>query len=545
MRERDLLTRTFVSPQRIVWKSGGASEPLNAEQLLKVEAGQIHVWDKVPFCRLEHKGQPSGMLLDFGRETHGGVQIFVGNLSGADKHKLRLRLGESVTEAMSDLKNEHSVRDTIVDVPWMGMLEFGQTGFRFLRIDTATEKSTVEIRGVRAVSVMRGDPFRGSFKCDDDELNKIWSTGARTVHLCMQDLLWDGPKRDRLVWIGDMAPEADVISAVFGNHRIVPESLDFMRGKYPPDQWMVISSYSLWWVIIQRDWYFNHGDREYLGSQQDYLWELIRNISRFIDGKGNHSLPGPMLDHPTSTDKEAVASGTHAHLFLALTAAGEIFSWLGYPDKAGFCADIAKRMAAKKVDYGNSKPAAALSAISGLAAPGLVNTTCLAKKPLNDFSPFFAHFILEARAMAGDHEGCLEAIRKLWGGMISLGATSFWEHFDVRWLENAGRIDEIVPEGKVDVHKERGEFCYKGLRNSFCHGWSAGPTAWLSRHVLGFRPSSPGGLSLVVKPNLSGLMWAEGAWPTAEGVVTVRHEKTKSGEVETEVKAPKGVRINR
>jgi alpha-L-rhamnosidase len=40
--------------------------------------------------------------------------------------------------------------------------------------------------------------------------------GADTVHLCMQDYLWDGIKRDRLVWIGDMHPEVSTINAVFG-----------------------------------------------------------------------------------------------------------------------------------------------------------------------------------------------------------------------------------------------------------------------------------------------------------------------------------------
>ena len=35
----------------------------------------------------------------------------------------------------------------------------------------------------------------------------------------MQDYLWDGIKRDRLVWIGDMHPETMTIGAVFGGQR--------------------------------------------------------------------------------------------------------------------------------------------------------------------------------------------------------------------------------------------------------------------------------------------------------------------------------------
>ena len=40
----------------------------------------------------------------------------------------------------------------------------------------------------------------------------------------MQDYLWDGIKRDRLVWIGDMHPETRTILAVFGDHEIVPRA---------------------------------------------------------------------------------------------------------------------------------------------------------------------------------------------------------------------------------------------------------------------------------------------------------------------------------
>ena len=51
---------------------------------------------------------------------------------------------------------------------------------------------------------------------------------------------------------------------------------------------------------------------------------------------------------------------------------------------------------------------------------------------------------------------------------------TFWEDFNIEWTKNAARIDELVPEGKVDVHQSYGDYCYKGFRHSLCHGWSAG-----------------------------------------------------------------------
>ena len=102
-------------------------------------------------------------------------------------------------------------------------------------------------------------------------------------------------------------------------------------------------------------------------------------------------------------------------------------------------------------------------------------------------STFYGYYVLQARAKAGDYQGCLDCIRQYWGAMLDLGATTFWEDFDLEWTANAARIDELVPPGKKDIHGDFGNYCYKGFRHSLCHGWASGPTAWLSRARAGRR----------------------------------------------------------
>ena len=64
-------------------------------------------------------------------------------------------------------------------------------------------------------------------------------------------------KRDRLVWVGDLHPEVMTVSTVFGYNEVVPKSLDLIRDITPLPSWMNgISSYSIWWLLIQRDWYY-------------------------------------------------------------------------------------------------------------------------------------------------------------------------------------------------------------------------------------------------------------------------------------------------
>jgi alpha-L-rhamnosidase len=129
--------------------------------------------------------------------------------------------------------------------------------------------------------------------------------------------------------------------------------------------------------------------------------------------------------------------------------------------------------------------------------------------------------------------------------MLDLGATTFWEHFDIDWMENAGRIDEVVPKGKVDVHGTYGDYCYVSYRHSLCHGWASGPTAWLTNHVLGVKVVEPGAKTLKIDPFLGDLEWAKGTFPTPYGLVEILHIKKAGGEIETIINAPDEVNIIR
>jgi hypothetical protein len=159
------------------------------------------------------------------------------------------------------------------------------------------------------------------------------------------------------------------------------------------------------------------------------------------------------------------------------------------------------------------------------------------------FSTFYGYYMLEAQAKAGKYEVAMDNIRRYWGGMLDAGATTFWEDFDLDWLHNAARIDELVPVDKKDIHADYGAYCYKNLRHSLCHGWSSGPTAWLSRHVLGVQVVEAGCKALLIEPHLGDLQWVEGTFPTPHGVVQIRHTKDANGKVTSKVKAPKGVKV--
>jgi len=443
--------------------------------------------------------------------------------------------------------NDHAMHDLTVDLPWHGTAEIGNTGFRFVRVDVLGENTIVELRGVPAVSVYRDLPWRGAFRCNDDRLNRIWETGAYTVQLNMQDYVWDGIKRDRLVWLGDMHPEVRVICSVFDDDGVVPASLDLARDNTPlPGCINGISSYSLWWIIIQRDWFFYKGNRDYLQAQREYLVRLLRQFMGYVDPAGRETLPPVrFLDWPTSEDEAAKHAGLQGLLSWALAAGAELCEVLGESACAADCRNVRARMRAHVPAAGRNKQANALLVLGGLMDPVCTNDAALAVRPLSGLSTFYGYYVLEARARAGDFVGALNVIRSYWGAMLDFGATTFWEDFDLDWIRNASPIDELPVAGKDDLHADFGNYCYKGLRHSLCHGWAGGPTAWLGAHILGVQPAAPGCSQVTVKPNLGDLEWAEGALPTPRGPVRVRHEKGGTGGIHTELELPPGVTVRR
>lgn len=551
------VTHTAVPPARIVWMSDNTGKFVsNPNNLLGTFSGQLSVSDTSYATMMSSDTHQASILLDFGKEMYGRIKIFSAIRECKVPVRLRIRLGESVTEAMSDVNmpdnpqnptNEHSLRDFTVSAPWLGSFQCGNSGFRFARIDLLDKDIKYNLRHVSAISLLRDIENKGSFCSDDERINQIWRTGAYTVKLNMQEYLWDGIKRDRLVWVGDMHPEVMTINNVFGEQEVVYKSLDFARDDTPFPGWMNgMCSYSLWWIIIQKDLYMYQGNLDYLKSQRDYLLHLVKQIDGRIDENGVERLDGTrFLDWPTSENKDVIHSGLQSLSFMAMEAAAQIGQYIGDRDIVRIASNCLERMKGIVVDAHGNSQAAALSILSGLSANPKKDCETILRNGTDGFSTFYGYYMLEALASLGKYNEALDFISTYWGAMLDLGATTFWEDLKYADVANAARIDEIVPPGKHDIHAGGGAYCYKGLRLSLCHGWASGPTSWLTRHVLGIVPIEPGCRVLQVKPNLGPLQSVKGTFPTPYGIVTVSCTKNGRGKAVCDIQAPKGVKIVR
>ncbi len=545
------MVRTYITPQKIIWQSDSTGQFIqNPSQLTTMGNGQVAVNDQDLFRFISTDANKPGILLDYGKEINGGVKISMGIRPSKTPLKLRLRFGESVGEAMSNIggeqnaTNEHSLRDFIIEVPWLGTVEIGETGFRFLRIDVVEANENAPIKSIEAAFVYRDIPYLGSFESSDARLDEIWLTGAYTVHLNMQSYLWDGIKRDRLVWVGDLHPEVMTINTVFGENSIVPKSLDLARDQHPLPQWMNgISSYSMWWILIHKNWYDYHGDLNYLKEQETYMIALLEQLSTFIDKDNKEILNGVrFLDWPTSEKPKAVHAGLQAMMVMTFEAGSQMMATLGNEKLVNTYKKIAKDLKKHQPEGNTTKQAAALMSLANLVDAKKTNTEVLKKDGVQRMSTFYGYYILEAMAKAEDFDGALKVIRDYWGGMLDLGATTFWEDFDVLDVANSGRIDTLIPQGKFDIHGDFGEYCYVGYRHSLCHGWASGPTPWLTQYVLGINVMD-GGNSIKIEPHLGDLKFAKGTFPTKFGILNVSHEMGANGTIKTTVDAPEGLKI--
>jgi len=553
----DQMKRTFISPVRVMWTSDPTGERIrNREVLLNPGNSQSEMTQRPVFCAMTTTDKDTAsILLDYGRELHGGLQLVMGGSSRREPSLVRIRFGESVGEANSNTWNsdwlmgfstdDHAKRDIVMEIPRSGLIEIGNSGFRFVRIDLLQPNTTINLKEARAIFRYRDLEYLGSFHSSDPRLDAIWMTGAYTTHLNMQEYLWDGIKRDRLVWLGDFHPELKTITRVFGYNEVVPRSLDLACEQYPLPQWMNgMSSYSMWYLIIHHDWYMQNGDLSFLRSHSDYITGLIDLIDSKIGEDGTETLSKfRFLDWPSTPNVEGVEAGYRGLLVWALKDAGEICRILENPASAAKCENAIAKLNRKVMGHNGLKQAAALMAVAGLMDPTEACRQVVAVDGPKRFSTFYGLYMLDALGLAGMHVEALDFINAYWGGMLDMGATSFWEDFNVEWMSNSTRIDEFPVEGKNDIHGSFGAYCYPSYRHSLCHGWASGVTAWLSENVLGIKIVEPGCKALKIEPHLGHLEWVEGSFPTPYGVVRVKHSRLADGTIDTRVVAPGEVTV--
>ena len=537
----DERVRKFLLPEKIV-KTGGNVK--NTDALLRAKPLQIGL-NENDLCTLSNDGGENAFLvLDFGREIHGGIRLLNFVSEKTAYPRVRLTFGESLSEAMSAVGqkgacNDHSVRDFEIPLPSYSDQEWGQTGFRFVKIELCEQDAGISLKSALAVFIYRDLEYKGSFRCSDEKINKIYDTAAYTCHLNLQYMVWDGIKRDRLVWIGDMHPEMLTVRSVFGPLDIIAKSLDFARDQAPLPLYMNgMASYSLWWLIIVWDWYFYTGDIDFLKSEGEYARSLLKQLCGKVGEDGGDCLESYFLDWPTHQKPISEKSGVRALLKIALSKGQKLCSALGDKELSALCGEKAEALGKFSPEHQNQKQTAAVAALAGLLSDNEA-AKVIKDGGVKGLSSYLLFYTLKELSKT-DPECALSLLKDYECRQLDRGATTFFEDYDVSWEQNAGDILSLSKN--EDIHGDRGDYCYKGFRHSLCHGWASGAVPFLAECVAGIEIAEPGCKKIRISPKMCGLDFIKVSYPTPLGILKAEIRRSGNG-FSTEYSTPEGMTV--
>jgi hypothetical protein len=372
----------------------------------------------------------------------------------------------------------------------------------------------------------------------------------------MQEDIWDAPKRDRARWIGDLHVSGAVIDDVFADKFLMEQTMQRLRDDAKNSHVNGIPGYSCAWICTLADFHRHIGDYEYLKKQHDSLISLLEYMKKDLDDRGlfaNKNNGWCYVDWSPgfSNNDPGAQAATHFFYIKAAHEAAFLLQEMGDTENAhkyaawgDVMADAARKYLpdAATSTFGSRIQENAMAIYS--ETPDATEDDAIYNRVLNlDSSawdktgappynnglitPYYGNYVLRALSLSGHTDAGLRLLRSYWGGMIEERATTFWELYDPYWK-------------KADFHANLFATDAPPYYVSLCHGWSAGPTSWLTDQVLGVRPTSGGFKTAVIQPELGDLAWAEGDVPTPNGPIHVR-ATNNAGHISCSIVLPKGV----
>ncbi len=466
-----------------------------------------------------------GLLVDFGKETFGYIKLE--GLKG--QGRVSIYYGKSKEEALAtetcetldfldiDLAQK---KDTLTSLT---------KAFRFVNVKF---DSGISLDKVSMLYEYLPVADKGDFRCSDAEINKIYDVSKYTFHLNTREFFIDGIKRDRWIWSGDAYQSFLMNYYLLFDSPSVTRTLLALRGKDPVSSHInTIMDYTFYWFLGINDYYLYTGDKKFIEQFYPRMQSLMefclarRNANGLMEG-----LPGDwvFIDWADGLSKQGAVSFEQLLLARSLETMATCANIVNDKEGAGkyekLAADLKTRLFS--IYWNDQKQALVHSMVDGKQTDnvtryanmfgiffdyfneqqkqGVKQHVLLNDKIQKITTPYMRFYELEALCAMGEQKHVLTEMKDYWGGMLKLGATSFWEEYN--------------PSKKGAEHYA---MYGRPFGKSLCHAWGASPLYLLGKYYLGVKPLSPGYASYLVEPVLGGLKWMDGKVPTPSGDVKV------------------------
>lgn len=465
-----------------------------------------------------------GVLYDFGKELFGF--LYVSDVKASES--IHVSYGESLEEAV-DVENSILFED----VSGENRYKLRQRAFRYIYLTGA------ENANIHAELEYLPIEYKGSFRCDDEDVNKIWDVCAYTLHLNMREVLTEAIKRDRWLWGGDAYQAFKFNNYLFFDKEIVRRSTIALRGKEPFNEHInTITDYSLYWVIGLHEYYVTYGDIEFIKNIYDKTVSLMEFCEAREDDKGfivKKNNDWIFVDW-SDIDKDGAVCAEQMLYIAANKAMAALTRLVGadpssYEEKYSRLIETTNKFFWKEekgayIDcYESGKNHISRHANVFAILYDVANEEQKAKiienvlendKITKITTPYFEGFELDVMGKIGHFDFIENVIKTYWKGMLDLGATTVWEEYNPN-LSGAQHYE-------MYGHK---------YGKSLCHAWGASPIYLLGKYYLGVTPTSSGYETFEVKPYLGGFKFIDGVVPIKDGSVRVKLSKDKLSVVAT------------
>ncbi len=459
------------------------------------------------------KKQYKGILYEFEKEIFGFLYI-----NGVKEYEnIHVSYGESSEEAL-DVENSILFED----VSGENSYKLRQRAFRYIYI-TGTENPKVYAE-LEYLPI----EYKGSFRCDDENVNKIWDMCAYTLHLNMREVLTEAIKRDRWLWGGDAYQAFKMNNYLFYDKEIIKRSTIALRGKEPIYEHInTITDYSLYWVIGLYEYYITYGDIEFIKNIYDKAVSLMEFCKKREDEKGfivKKNNDWIFVDW-SDIDKDGAVCAEQMLYIAANQTMVELSKLVGaspavYEEKRNKLTELTNKFFWKEekgayidcYESGKnhiSRHANIFAILYGIASEA--QQTKIVENVLDNDeitkikTPYFEGYELDVMGKIGRFDYIESMIKTYWKGMLDLGATTVWEEYN--------------PSLSGTQHYE---MYGKKYGKSLCHAWGASPIYLLGKYYLGVTPTSSGYETFEVKPYLGGFKFIDGVVPIKDGSVSVK-----------------------
>lgn len=483
-----------------VWDEALTNNPLQALQCYallpvsaRVESGSVKGLSSLsqPGSELQIRGEVC-LMLDFGVESAGWLEFEADDLNAEPLCSISEYNRPGVVNEGAESPLKTAVPERVGSTWRLRLNALYYEGMRFAWVRINTGAKTCHLRNLRAVCQTKPVNYNGRFQSSEPLLNRIWETGAYAVKLnTHQDhfgaILME--RSDRHSWTGDAYVTQAVAMAAFGNFDFVRQNTERMQ-----DDDNGIESYSLFWVLALADYLRWTGDVNCWQQQLTRICHKLQHALAVAEGPELESYAAFFGhdDRLGAFAEDTPPGNQRLYLALACHAAREVLSLLAAFPADSAAADL-RMVAERVVAYASQALAADWTALglhdgteallAGLPEEPSMRTALAARIYRSSianvsYSPFNNYFILQGMAQVAAWPQAGALLDRCWGGMLQLGATTFWESFRPEWLSLLAANDPIF----------NGAHGYTSL----CHPWSSGASRWLSDHVLGVTPLTPG-----------------------------------------------------